>query len=205
MRSLAAHSRSFNASPGGRDAVRVWLVPLLLILVTLFGLAGCKPAPQVPNLLTGISPSRIENVNHPERLTDGVRAGTGDNWDTDATSTFASPEGLIEFDLGSKKDIRAIYVQGDNNDEYIFSASDDGTQYRELWIAPPSTAVGMQSRSTGAVHAQARYVRITARGGDRYYSIGEVQLFSDARGLGGGSFCRRVARYLLRTPSAARS
>jgi hypothetical protein len=142
----------------------------------------------VPNLLTGRTPSRIENVNHPERLTDGIRAGTGDNWDTDATSTFSSPDGVIEFDLGGQKNIAAIYVQGDNNDEYIFSVSDDGAQYRDAWIAPPSASVGMQSRSTTGLRAQARYVRITARGGDRFYSIGEVQLFDDPRGLGGGSF-----------------
>ncbi|HMA95941.1 MAG TPA: discoidin domain-containing protein [Polyangiaceae bacterium] len=159
---------------------------LWLLVAAIAVLTSCKRTP-IPNLLSGRTPSRIEGVNHPERLADGVRATSGDNWDTGLTSTFGDPNGVIEFDLGELKPIRAIYLQGDNNDEYIFTASADGKEYSELWIAPPDSTPGMQGRSTNSVNTSARYIRITARGGDHLYSIGEVQIFADASGLGSSS------------------
>lgn len=179
---------------------RLWLA-LAMLALALVALTACKRTP-VPNLLTGLTPSRIEGVNHPERLADGARATPGDNWDTGLTSTFSNPNGLIEYDLGDIKSIRAIYVQGDNNDEYIFSASVDGKEYKEIWIAPPDSTSGMQARSTNSVDTSARYIRITARGGDHYYSIGEVQVFSDPGGLGSSSLLAEAQG--LPTPESIR-
>jgi hypothetical protein len=170
---------------GGRFGSRVWRV-LILMALALLALTACKRT-TVPNLLTGLAPSRAAGINHPERLADGVRATSGDNWDTGVTSTFSDPTAVLEFNLGDLKPIRAIYLQGDNNDEYIFSASTDGKEYKEIWIAPPENSPGMQGRSTTSVDTSARYIRITARGGDRLYSIGEVQMFSDPNGLGSSS------------------
>lgn len=178
--------RCTSALTQGRAGRQLWQMLLLLVLA-LTALTACK-RPVVPNLLTGLSPTRISGVNHPERLADGVRATSGDNWDTGVTSTFSDPNGVIEYDLGDVKPIRAIYLQGDNNDEYIFSGSTDGKQFDELWIAGPDGTPGMQGRSTNSLNASARYVRITARGGDHYYSIGEIQMFSDPNGLGSSSF-----------------
>lgn len=170
----------------GRIGSLAWRSLTILAFTLLALTSSCKRAP-VPNLLAGLAPSRIEGVNHPERLADGVRATSGDTWDTGVTSTFSNPNGVIEFNLGDVKPIRAIYIQGDNNDEYIFSASTDGKEYKEIWIAPPDNSPGMQGRSTNSIDTTARYIRITARGGDRFYSIGEVQLFSDPGGLGASS------------------
>lgn len=170
-------------------APRVRLTPralmLALLSLSLLLLASCKHE-SVPSLLTGLSPSRLENVNHPERLNDGVRSANGSNWDTDTTATFATPSGVIEYDLGSPKRIGAAFVQGDNNDDYVFSGSLDGKEFVQFWVAGPQSNVGMQGRSTGSLGTEARYVRITARGGDNFYSIGEVQLFTDAKGLSSG-------------------
>jgi hypothetical protein len=174
---------------------------LLVVAVTLLAFAGCKKSAPATNLLTGLQPSRIQSVNHPERLNDGIRATPGDNWDTAVTSTFGDPTGVIEFDLGSVKPIRAIYVQGDNNDEYIFSGSTDGKEFKDIWIAPPDNTPGMQGRSTNSVNASAKIVRITARGGDRFYSIGEVQLFSESGGLGASSLLESQG---LPTPESIR-
>jgi hypothetical protein len=170
----------------GRVGHGAWRA-LVLLAVALLALTACKRAADVPNLLTGRSPSRVVGVNHPERLADGVRATPGDNWDTGVTATFGDPSGFIEYDLGELKPIRAIYVQGDNNDEYIFAGSADGKDYKEIWTAPPDGTPGMQGRSTSSLDTSARFIRITARGGDHLYSIGELQVFSDANGLGSGS------------------
>ena len=170
----------------GHRILSKWYALLVLLALFLCAFTGCKRE-SIPSLIQGTSPSRIENVNHPERLTDGVRAPNGDNWDTASTSTFVTPKGVVEFDLGAVKTIAAAYVQGDNNDEYIFSGSVDGQAFNEFWVAPSTTNVGMQGRNTGALKVEARYVRVTARGGDNFYSIGEIQLFSDARGLTSGT------------------
>ncbi len=179
---------------------RVWRA-LAILAMAMLALTACKRTP-VPNLLTGLTPSRTEGINHPERLADGVRATSGDTWDTGLTSTFGDPNGVIEFNLGGLKPIRAIYVQGDNNDEYIFSASADGKEYKEIWIAPPDNSPGMQGRSTSSLDTSAQYIRITARGGDRFYSIGEVQLFSDPNGLGSSSLLAETQG--LPTPESIR-
>lgn len=157
-----------------------------LLILCLWTVTGCKNEP-VPGLLTGLSPTKVENINHPERLVDGVRANNGDNWDTDATSTFAQPTGFVEYDLGSVKRVAAIFVQGDNNDEYIFEGSNDGKTYSHLWVAPPEATVGMQGRSTGSLNVSTRYLRVSARGGDGSFSIAEMNLYSDSRGLTAGA------------------
>lgn len=161
------------------------LVALSLLASSL--LAACDKRPATPSLLAGLKPTATSGVAHPERLNDNIRSPEGDNWDTAVTSTFSGPGSYAEFDLGSNKPIRSLYVQGDNNDEYVVSASEDGKNFKEIWVAPAIYDPGMRSRSTDSVHVDARYLKVAARGGDGRYSIGELQVFSDARGYAGAS------------------
>lgn len=110
------------------------------------------------------------------RTTDGVLAEEGTFWSSsDAVVTPAS--GHFEFDMGSLKSIKGFILQGDNNDEYVFEGSNDGVTYKQLWVAP-ATFVGMGLRTRWVALNQpvtTRYLRITGRGGDGFYSISEVQ------------------------------
>ena len=81
---------------------------------------------------------------------------------------LATEQSSVEFDLGRPTPLRAAYLQGDNNDAYIVSVSDDGQSFRELWTALPVASAGLRERWTDTLEGQGRFVRISARGGDGY-------------------------------------
>jgi hypothetical protein len=92
---------------------------------------------------------------------------------------FTSTSAFVTYDLGAPKPIRAAYLQGDNNDDYTLSISDDGSRWSPLWTAGPVSDSGLRPRATAQLNATARYVRVGVRGGDRSYALSEVQLFSE--------------------------
>lgn len=61
---------------------------------------------------------------------------------------------------------------------YSFETSEDGTRFTTLWKAPPVNPQGLRARWTSGLGARARFVRLGARGGDRWVSVSEVQLFT---------------------------
>lgn len=150
-------------------------VLLLLVVSTMIGCAG-EPS---PSLVAGVQPRRSEGFTAPSRLTDGIRAPEGEPWDSDVSCTFLRTQAFVEYDLGASKPIRAAYIQGDNNDEYILSGSNDGTRFEVIWIAPAQQEPGLRARATDRLDAKARYLRVTAQGGDRRFALSEVQVFSD--------------------------
>jgi hypothetical protein len=156
---------------GFRLLVWAWVV------LALLGLAVPAEA-STKNLLAGLAPSRIEAARNPDALTDGVQAPKGHGWNTELSAILTARTGFIEFDLGSAKPIDSAYLQGDNNDTYVLSSSTDGRSFREIWVAGPDDKPGMRQRSTSGLNAQARYLRLTARGGDGSYAITELQVFS---------------------------
>jgi hypothetical protein len=153
-------------------------VALLPVLVLLAG--SCvehPPAPLAGNLLAEREPTASPGVSHPERLADGLAPPEGDFWLTGITSRVAG-SGHIEWDLGATKPIRCALLQGDNNDSYILTSSNDGTTWQPLWTAEPVNGAGMRLRQA-KLDATARYVRLIARGGDGSYSVGEIALFAE--------------------------
>ncbi len=180
-RSLALggrHPRRFGAWLSGTRHLIVLLVASLTLLF------ACRAEKAGPSLLAKQKPSRVQQVTNPQRITDGTRARNGDNWNTQLTSIIGGPQAFIEWDLGATKELRAAYVQGDNNDEYVLSASEDGTNFSEIWVAPPNRASsGMQTRVTRSLQTSARHLRLSARGGDGSFSVAELQVFSDAAGV----------------------
>jgi hypothetical protein len=155
-----------------------WLARIAaLALFAVVLSTGCA-AQGGPNLLAGLQPVRSQGVPNKTRLTDGVRAPEGEDWESDVSAAFMGPQAFVEYDLGQRKPVDAAYLQGDNNDEYVLEGSDDGTHYRVLWVAPVEPQPGLRSRSVEGLGASARYLRISARGGDRRYALGEVQVFS---------------------------
>ena len=153
------------------------MVGLALAIALLFSSAAASAAGE--NLLQGRKPTRVQQVRNAGVLTDGVRARDGDEWNTNLTAVFASGRAFVEFDLGQTTPIVAAYLQGDNNDRYIISVSEDGKRFRELWAAPPHDSPGLQARYTSSLRGSGRYVRISARDGDGAYSLSEVQLFAE--------------------------
>jgi hypothetical protein len=154
-----------------------------VVLLSLIGAAcggGVEDLPGAKgDLLAGRSPSSGTRAQHVSRMTDGFVSNDGGFWRTDVTS-FMPAGSSVTWDLGEVKPISCAYLQGDNNDTYELEGSDDGRIFSHLWSASPvPNKAGMQPRTAQKVDGRARYVRLTARGGDGSYSIGEVALFSD--------------------------
>jgi len=138
--------------------------------------AGAAAEPQ--SLLAGKLPIHSEGVKDPQRLTDGLYSNEGDEWLTDVTSRFLTARSFVEYDLGADQTIRCALTQADNNDVYNLSGSLDGVSWQPLWRVGADNAAGMRLRNQ-KLEAHARYVRLSATGGDALYSVAEIALYSE--------------------------
>ena len=132
------------------------------------------------NLLEGRSPFAQSGMRHAERLGDGMAAPEGEGWRSDRTARFDDGQAFVAWDLGTPTRVRGAWLQGDNNDTYALAGSLDGVRYTQLWQAGPVAAGGLRARSTRALDADVRYLKLTAAGGDGAYGVAELQVFADA-------------------------
>jgi hypothetical protein len=131
------------------------------------------------NLLIGARSLSRGTTGRLSRATDDTLAEEGTFWSA-PDAVVAPSSSRLEWDMRSVKQIKAVLVQGDNNDEYVFEGSVDGVTYKPLWIAPAVFTSGMGLRTRWAELPQpleARYLRVVGRSGDNYYSVSEVQAF----------------------------
>jgi len=140
------------------------------------GAATAFAEPQ--SLLVGRQPSRSEGVTNASRLTDGILSQEGDDWLTDLTTRFSSSTSFVEYDLGDVKQLRCALVQADNNDVYFLTGSLDGHTWQSLWRVGAEGGAGMRVRST-KLENTARYLRLSATGGDALYSVGEIAIYPE--------------------------
>jgi hypothetical protein len=153
---------------------------LLVVLAALLVSAFTLPArAAIGNLLADRSPARAEGVSNVKVLTDGQRALEGEDWTTTAAAILSTDRAFVEYDLGQSVPIVAAYLQGDNNDEYIVTVSEDGKTFSPLWTASPRSEPGLRERWSDTLSGKGRYVRLGVRGGDRAYSVTELQVFSE--------------------------
>ncbi|PZR14383.1 MAG: hypothetical protein DI536_09995 [Archangium gephyra] len=130
------------------------------------------------NVLLHRAPQDGSALPGPQRLSDGVIAKDGDPWDMPGALTFG-PGAELVWDLGNLTHLSAAAVQADNNDVYVLAVSDDGVNWRELWAAGPADGPGLRTRSIKKLDARARFVRLSANGGDQRFSVTELELFGD--------------------------
>src|SRR5262245_37622979 len=98
-------------------AIACWLAGLACLLF----LAACQRGAQAEgtrNLLLGRSTSAAIGVNGANRLTDGVAAFPGEDWDTELSVQFRDEDSFVTYDLGSVVPLRALWFQADHNDNY---------------------------------------------------------------------------------------
>jgi hypothetical protein len=156
----------------------------VLALLTLVVLGACSAActrnaagESSSNLLAHRAPFRAAGVEHVARLTDARADADGSAWNGTQAAVLASPDSLVEYDLGQSVPIDAAFLQADNNDVYEVLVSEDGRDFRSLWRAPVVTAPGLRSRYASGLGGKGRFVRLVARGGDSAYSVTELSLF----------------------------
>jgi len=172
-------SRSYAPAARGHGTARQTVRGLLLLSLVAAACGGdVEDLPGAKgDLLAGRSPSSSRGAHHVSRMTDGFVANDGGFWRTDMTAVMPSGSYVL-WDLGQVETIACAYLQGDNNDTYDLQGSEDGASFTPLWSATPVSKPGMQPRHEQHVDKRARYVRLTARGGDTFYSVGELALFS---------------------------
>jgi hypothetical protein len=140
--------------------------------------ASTPAAAEPQNLLAGRRPLRSSGVKNADRLTDNLMSNEGDEWLTDVTARFSSARSFVEYDLGGPQTLRCVMVQADNNDVYFMYGSLDGQDWRQLWRVGAEQGAGMRVRAT-KLEATARYLRLSATGGDALYSVSEIAAFSE--------------------------
>jgi len=150
---------------------------LVLLAALACVLTACR-RPHATSLLAGKQPAEARQVERAQTLTDGSATPEGASWNTSRTAVLEQEGALVVYDLGAVRQIRAAWLQGDNNDSYILSVSEDGRTYRPLWTARPVQSGGNRARWSENLHGSGRYLRLTARGGDAHYSVSELQVFS---------------------------
>lgn len=161
----------------------VVLFGLLLVLAAL--LPSCSRAASTfgfggtsESLIFGKAPTKSQGLRREERLTDNVIAPRGDFWKSELTTIFSSSAAFAEWDLGKPTPVQSIYLVGDDNDTYTVSVSDDGQTFRTYWEGRPVGGGGLQPRFVEGLTGSARYVRVSAQGGDGSFSLAEFQVFS---------------------------
>ncbi len=153
-------------------------IALLILMAIACALVACRRAPAGGGLLAGRQPIETRHVERARLITDGFAEREGSGWNTNRTAVLESQGAEVVYDLGSVKPIRAAWLQGDNNDSYILSVSDDDLTYQRLWVAGPVKEGGSRSRSSADLNGSGRYIRLTAIGGDGHFSVSELQVFS---------------------------
>ncbi len=152
---------------------------LLALLLLLAG--GCARAPQANgDLLRGRAPERAVHADGAGKLTDGVVDTRGDDWRSASATVLRSTQAYVQYDLGKRVALDAAYVQGDANDTYVVSASDDGVHFTPLWRAGPVSETGLSPRWATGLGGHGRYIRLGAEGGDGLYSATELAVYERA-------------------------
>src|SRR5688572_3895767 len=147
------------------DTNRPRIRPLRVVaLVLLLGLLPSPPTlgdERCPdgNLLAGRLPRQPGGVLHAERLTDGVAAVEGDDWQVDLAAMHRS-DAVLSYDLGREVHIRSAFLQGDHPGPYVIESSVDGRAWAELWRTPGAEATGLRSRTTSGLDRALRYLRV---------------------------------------------
>lgn len=121
-------------------------------------------------------------------LTDGIYPADYSLWNAPGTVSWVGTAPAFVFDLGQLYTLKDITLTVDNNDYYFLQVSTNGAQWNALttvlaFDGPVSNGMDTFSSETGSPEYSAfidfqpqtaRYVRLSAVGGDNLYSVGEV-------------------------------
>ena len=147
------------------------------------------------NLVAGKKPKLWADTYTPMRITDGIAAEEGGYWQSKLTAHMATGGAFFYYDLEQPTSIRALLLQGDNNDTYDISISNDAKSWQTIWTAPMASESGMRTRTTTDIDAVGRYLRVSDGKGDGSYSIGEFQAFCERPAIWPPSMERKKSKH----------
>src|SRR5262245_40000365 len=108
---------------------------LFFMLLQVAGDEPCRPG----NLVIGHPAEGTETQGAARVVTDGFLAMEGSTWNGAQSLVYQKQSSYVTVDLEEVRSIRALVVQGDDNDNYHIEGSADGVEWGQLWVAPPST------------------------------------------------------------------
>jgi len=161
---------------------RSLLASIFASLCVLVGSAGplrAQGTQECPsgNLLSRRSPAWQVDARDPARATDERILGEGAAFTPDVSTQLWSQLATLVYDLGASRRVRAGFLQADHKG-YVVAVSDDGAHWTDLWMLPESaTGRGISRRSTTALDARARYVRLDAASGRGVHHVVELELY----------------------------
>lgn len=167
-----------------KSLIKPFLAPLAVLLASGNAFAA-------PLTATSISGSGSYS-NSPALINDGTIPLQG-SWWRDATNVYwTGTTPAFTLDYGATYTIEGVVVSVDNNDDYSVQWSADNATWNTLFnifsgygevnsggMDTLSSVTGDPQYVAGMAFTpvQARYLRISATGGDDMYSVGEVQAF----------------------------
>lgn len=160
---------------------------LLLSGILAIGLAPTVEAAQINIPPENVTGSGSYN-NSTDLLVDGVIPDEGTAWNADTNVYWNGTEPNFTFDLGGSYTVTDIQTQVDNNDDYLIESSQDGTNWNDLYTIDrndgnvASSPGGMDTFTWDDINfnpVDARYLRMSATGGDNSYAISEFQVKGD--------------------------
>ena len=148
------------------------LVTLLLLTLLSPQAVQAQAACPTGNLATKNRLVKGSDVRFSHRLSDGIMPASA--WNRVYSSIPPSEHAALITTSDTR--INGLLVQGDNNDTYQVSVSDDNTTYRKVWTVPTSQAGHAPSSATG-LGTDARYIKLSNAKGDGSYSLGEFGVY----------------------------
>jgi hypothetical protein len=132
-------------------------------------------------------------VNNVRLLIDGQSPSEGSAWNSDHNIYWEQSDTHFIVDLGGEFIVSGLLLQVDGNDDYNIDYSTDGLDYLPLVQIRENhgdIASGMDTMSTipGDPHfvddlefepVSARFIKVTALGGDSKFAMSEIQLFGE--------------------------
>ena len=173
--SLTALAALLSVASAPSQAANVFLTDLSIINAS--GTAGV--------LRAGSGWSGFESPVSPlSTVVDGIFLPDNQQW-TQGTYWWdeaLNPQGppnlvAIEITLNSTRTVNRFVLQGDNNESYLIDWW-DGSAWQSAYTATAVFTDGLETRDSGLIGpVTSDRFRVTASGGDLYYSLSEVQAF----------------------------
>jgi hypothetical protein len=122
-------------------------------------------------------------VGDPMWVVDGRSPPPGVPWDAPCMLALTTEASFVSLRLPGLR-VEALDAVVDGNDGYVVDASIDGEAFTRVAEVPPGEAPGSTRRHiTLGQGGPWRELRLSPRGGDGHYAVGEVQLDTRAWGL----------------------
>jgi hypothetical protein len=144
-----------------RRVLFLLLVCLVLVLAPELALLVGRPHAGA-NIAAEAEISSSNTIGHLDCwLVRGPVSDEGSSWHLSSPVLLGSWVGVIHLDFGEPRDIGALLIQADHDDEYAVDASLDASTWNSIWYVPVEAGPGFRTRHRILTEPiRARYLRV---------------------------------------------